>query len=79
MCLTTLILQGFVLVGAGSFIFHATLQYEAQLADELPMIYVASYCSAVLFDLKPGFGIDNLHSRFVIAFLLVFNVVFTCF
>ncbi|THG97975.1 hypothetical protein EW026_g4126 [Hermanssonia centrifuga] len=68
---------GFALVGLGSFIFHATLQYEAQLADELPMIYVASYCCAILFDIQPGFNIHNAQSRLIIAFLLAFNVLFT--
>jgi len=31
----------FALVGLGSFTFHATLLYSAQLLDELPMIYCA--------------------------------------
>lgn len=38
---------GIALVGIGSFAFHATLLYECQLLDELPMIYtslVLSYC-----------------------------------
>ena len=69
--------QGFALVGAGSFVFHATLQYEAQLADELPMIYVASYCCAVMFDLQPGFSLQNPKTRSIIAFLVGFNVLFT--
>ncbi|KAI0695621.1 alkaline phytoceramidase [Cytidiella melzeri] len=68
---------GFALVGLGSFIFHATLRYSAQLMDELPMIYVASYCSAVLFDTQPGHGTDNTQSRIIIALLVAFNVVFT--
>ncbi|KAI8885255.1 alkaline ceramidase 3-like protein [Backusella circina FSU 941] len=33
---------GVMLVGFGSWCFHMTLQYEMQLLDELPMIYVAS-------------------------------------
>lgn len=38
---------GIALVGLGSLAFHATLLYEAQLLDELPMIYTSlclSYC-----------------------------------
>ncbi|KAI8912748.1 phytoceramidase, alkaline, isoform CRA_d [Gorgonomyces haynaldii] len=30
---------GMAVVGVGSFLFHMTLTYEMQLADELPMIY----------------------------------------
>ena len=75
--LTLLVRQGFALVGLGSFIFHATLQYEAQLADELPMIYVASYCCAVLFDLQPGFSLTNARTRSIVALLVAFNVLFT--
>jgi dihydroceramidase len=36
-------IQGFGLVGIGSFAFHATLLYEAQLADELPMFVSNPY------------------------------------
>jgi dihydroceramidase len=32
---------GMGFVGLGSFLFHATLSYEMQLMDELPMIYLA--------------------------------------
>lgn len=38
---------GIAFVGVGSLAFHATLLYEAQLLDELPMIYTSlmlSYC-----------------------------------
>ncbi|KAI8984416.1 ceramidase [Mycotypha africana] len=34
--------MGVIFVGFGSWCFHMTLQYEMQLLDELPMIYVAS-------------------------------------
>ncbi|KAH9829475.1 alkaline phytoceramidase [Rhodofomes roseus] len=68
---------GFALVGVGSFIFHATLLYEAQLADELPMIYVASYCFAVLFDTTRGFTPrDPLVVPLAVG-VMTFNVLFT--
>lgn len=69
---------GFVLVGIGSFAFHATLLYEAQLADELPMIYVASTGLWMLFDRTPGFNFKSLRSRVFLAGLVIFNLVFTC-
>lgn len=68
---------GFALVGLGSFIFHATLLYEAQLADELPMIYVATYCLAILFDCSPGFSLTSPKALFLTALYFVFNIFFT--
>ncbi|KAI0094435.1 alkaline phytoceramidase [Irpex rosettiformis] len=68
---------GFALVGLGSFIFHATLRYSAQLMDELPMIYVASYCCAVLFDTQPGYDLTNIKTKSIFILSAVFNVLFT--
>ncbi|EIE78529.1 hypothetical protein RO3G_03233 [Rhizopus delemar RA 99-880] len=39
---TTNLMFSVMFVGFGSWCFHMTLQYEMQLLDELPMIYVAS-------------------------------------
>lgn len=33
----------FVIVGIGSFAFHATLLYEMQLMDEIPMLFNVSH------------------------------------
>jgi len=68
---------GFALVGVGSFAFHATLLYEAQLADELPMILVASYTLYLLFDTDPGFSLRTFRSRITLATMLVFNFLFS--
>ncbi|CAL1694432.1 unnamed protein product [Somion occarium] len=68
---------GFALIGLGSMIFHATLLYSAQLADELPMIYVATYCSAILFDTEPGWGADNVRTLFLVSAYFLFNILFT--
>ena len=35
-------------IGLGSFVFHATLQYEGQLLDELPMICYVAHTVALL-------------------------------
>ncbi|KAH8102420.1 alkaline phytoceramidase [Cristinia sonorae] len=68
---------GFGFVGIGSFIFHATLLYSAQLADELPMIYVATYSLAILFDCEPGFSLRTPTALFISALYVTFNVLFT--
>ncbi|KAI1793116.1 alkaline phytoceramidase [Ganoderma leucocontextum] len=68
---------GFALVGLGSFIFHATLLFEAQLMDELPMVYVASYCCAILFDTARGFDLRKSNASQLGAIFTVFNVLFT--
>ena len=65
------------MVGLGSFIFHATLLFEAQLMDELPMIYVASYCCAILFDTSRGFSLQHSNAKELGIIFTVFNVLFT--
>jgi hypothetical protein len=69
--------QGFGLVGLGSFAFHATLLFQAQLADELPMVYVGSMSLWLLFDDEPGFSLRSLRTRSLIAALIAFDVLFT--
>jgi Ceramidase len=69
--------QGCALIGLGSFLFHATLLYEAQLADELPMIYVASFQLAILLESEPGFGLQSIYSKTLVAATVVFDIVFT--
>ena len=69
--------KGFGLVGVGSIIFHATLLFEAQLADELPMIYVASYCCAILFDTTRGFGLRDSPVLPLAVGVTTFNILFT--
>ncbi|CCM04465.1 uncharacterized protein FIBRA_06645 [Fibroporia radiculosa] len=68
---------GFALVGVGSFIFHATLLFEAQLADELPMVYVATYFCGILFDTARGFGLRGFPALPLAASFMAFNVAFT--
>ncbi len=69
--------QGVALVGIGSFAFHASLLYEAQLADELPMIYVGSMSLWLIFDDEPGFDLQRSRTKWMIFLLLAFDVLFT--
>jgi dihydroceramidase len=66
--------QLLALVGFGSFAFHATLLYGAQLADELPMIFGASYGIFLLTDTGHGFGLRTARSR-----LLAVGIAACCF
>ncbi|KAJ7161261.1 ceramidase [Mycena crocata] len=68
---------GIALVGLGSCWFHATLQFQAQLADELPMIYVTSTTLWLLFDQGSGFTFESLRTRLLSVAALLFNVFFT--
>lgn len=70
-------LQGIALVGLGSFFFHTTLLFEAQLADELPMIYVSSANLFFLFDNQLGFGLKNARSQTLLIFVALFDVLFS--
>lgn len=45
--------MGGLLIGLGSFAFHATLKYEAQLLDELPMIYTMAIYLYVVLETTP--------------------------
>jgi dihydroceramidase len=67
---------GFTFVGVGSFAFHATMLYQAQLADEIPMIFVASYACFILFDTKDGFGPLSRRSLTLVTALINFNILF---
>jgi len=58
----------------GSFAFHASLLYEAQLADELPMVIVASYSLFILSDSRKGFNFDAGHGLLLIVFNTLFPI-----
>lgn len=68
--------KGFTLVGLGSFAFHATMLYEAQLADELPMIFVASYGCFIVFDTESSFGALSRRGKTLLFSLVTFNILF---
>jgi len=50
--------------------------YQAQLADEIPMIFVASYACFILFDTKGGFGLLSRRSFTLVTALISFNILF---
>ncbi|KAJ1799016.1 hypothetical protein LPJ59_002116 [Coemansia sp. RSA 2399] len=65
-----------LIVGLGSWLFHMTLQYQWQLADELPMVYgtcVCIYC-ALRADVKVGS--DILVSLSLVAYSTVVTLVY---
>jgi len=68
--------MGFAVVGIGSFAFHATMLYQAQLADEIPMIFVASDACFILFNTEPGFGLLSGRSIVHVTALIIFNILF---
>ncbi|KAF2704531.1 alkaline ceramidase-like protein [Pleomassaria siparia CBS 279.74] len=57
---------GYLLVGMGSFMFHASLTYPMQLVDELSMIYTTCLTCFATF----SYGKSKLYSQ-VLAVLLV--------
>jgi dihydroceramidase len=69
----------YVLVGIGSLAFHATLLYEAQLADELPMIFGASYSTLLLFDTEPEPSPASRSGRstLIITIIIIFDLLFS--
>ncbi|KAJ6609388.1 ceramidase-domain-containing protein [Mycena sp. CBHHK59/15] len=53
------------------------LGFLAQLADELPMIYVTSTTLWLLFDHKSGFNFESSRTRLLAVAMIAFDVLFT--
>ncbi|KAM0756387.1 alkaline phytoceramidase [Meredithblackwellia eburnea MCA 4105] len=67
---------GLMIIGIGSALFHMTLLYEWQLADELPMIYLTTLMTWVCFDLTPVNSTSKTRIALPVG-LLAFNTIFT--
>ncbi|EOD46562.1 putative alkaline phytoceramidase protein [Neofusicoccum parvum UCRNP2] len=57
---------GYLLVGTGSFLFHATLKYPMQLVDELSMIYT----TCLMFYATFSYGQSRLYAQLLGLFLV---------
>jgi len=60
-------------IGIGSFLFHATLMYEMQLMDELPMLFTVCVLTYIIFEARP----NSKHDRALGIFLTLDAVLVT--
>jgi dihydroceramidase len=62
---------GYGIIGTGSALFHASLQYEMQLIDELGMIYTTSIMSYAMYSYNQSTGV-KMFWGFGFLFLNIF-------
>ncbi|PLW23396.1 hypothetical protein PCASD_11888 [Puccinia coronata f. sp. avenae] len=62
---------GIASIGVGSFLFHATLRYEWQLGDELPMIFCCAFIAYVTLDTRSA---SLPRTRFVRCLPYLFSI-----
>ena len=60
-------------VGVGSVLFHATLRFGLQLADELPMVYLVLLIVDILYGPKPALRAGLILSAVGLTVLCVFT------
>ncbi|KAF2869824.1 ceramidase [Massariosphaeria phaeospora] len=61
---------GYLLVGTGSFLFHATLKYPMQLVDELSMIYTTCLMVYATFSYRKSTRYSTMLAIFLVALAL---------
>lgn len=66
---------GLGIVGLGSFAFHGTLLYSAQLADELPMVLSSSWSCFIVYDTEPTF-VWTERSYAIMTACILLNTIF---
>jgi len=66
---------GYLLVGSGSFLFHATLKYPMQLVDELSMIYT----TCLMFYATFSYGRSKRYSVYLAIFLMSLSLFITLY
>lgn len=78
------------LIGIGSLLFHGTLLFQAQLLDELPMIYLQMLCLYIAIKTEYRCALPKLKWSFIAfsiiysflhihyRYVLVFHIVFGC-
>ena len=60
-----------VLVGLGSVAFHATLRFELQMLDELPMLYLVTWLTWLLVETGPSRRLGAWFPAVLIAYVLL--------
>ena len=65
------------LVAIGSFAFHATLQYEMQLADELPMLALVLHAAYVLYCRPTAASNKRVERHLLLCSLFLFTLTTT--
>lgn len=60
-----------ILVGLGSIAFHATLRFELQMLDELPMLYLVTWLTWLLVERGPGRRLGRWFPALLIAYVLL--------
>ncbi|KAI8322247.1 alkaline ceramidase 3 [Martensiomyces pterosporus] len=67
---------GMFVVGTGSWLFHMTLQYQWQLADELPMVYCTCVCIYCALRADAKVGTDVFISLALFSYSAVVTLVY---